>query len=191
MASKITPRVERRATYSALTGLFLAIFTGFTMSKSRKGNDVVIKPFDLIQLALATFRLGRLVSYDQVFETYRAPFTRTVQDPSGMGMTVEAKGKGARAAIGDLLCCPICSGTWIAAGLVYGLNLFPRATRTVLAIFSAVGAAELLNAATEALQWTGQLARERAGTERAAKLKADGTRMQDELTDTHAFRVIR
>ena len=173
MSSKIPPRVERRATYGTLTGIFLAIFTGFTMYKSRKGKLVILKPFDLVQVALASYRLGRLVSYDKVFETYRAPFTRTVKDPSGMGMTVEAKGKGARAAIGELICCPICSGTWIAAGLVYGLNLFPRATRTFLAIFSSIGAAEIINAGTAALEWTEQLAREKAGTERASKEQAD------------------
>ncbi|HEX9075626.1 MAG TPA: DUF1360 domain-containing protein [Anaerolineae bacterium] len=172
MASKLTPRAERRATYGALTGTFLAVFTGFTMFKTRNKKEFLFKPFDLIQLALASYRLGRLISYDKVFETYRAPFTRTIPDPSGAGMTVEPRGRGIRAAIGDMICCPVCSGTWVAAGLVYGLNLFPQATRSFLAIMSSIGAAELINAATEALEWTGQLAREKAGSERASRIEA-------------------
>lgn len=167
MASKLTPRVEKRATYTTLTGIFMSVFAVFALSTSRKHKRVDLKPFDLVQLGLASYRLGRMISYDKVVETYRAPFTRTVPDPSGAGMTVVPKGKGTRAAIGELIACPICSGTWVAAGLYYGLTLFPQATRAFIAIMSSIGFAEVLNAATEAMEWTGQLAREKAGTERA------------------------
>lgn len=170
MTKKLSPRQKRRATYTTLTGIFVTIFASFSMFSSRKRKRTEIKPFEFVQLSLATLRLGRLISYDEVFEPYRAPFTRTVQDPTGEGLTVVSKGNGARAAIGDLVACPICTGTWVAAFLVYGMNLFPRATRSFIAIMSAVGAAELLNAATEMLQWNGQLARERAGNERSRSL---------------------
>jgi hypothetical protein len=84
-------------------------------------------------------------------------------------MTVVPRGTGVRAAIGELICCPICAGTWVAAGLVYGLHFFPEMTRTFLAIMSSIGAAELFNAATEMMEWTGQLARELGGTERTVR----------------------
>jgi hypothetical protein len=166
---KSSPAGERRATYQALSSFFVTSFAGFAFYEARRGKDLDIKPFDLVQLALASYRLGRMVSYDKVFEPYRAPFTRTVPDPSGEGMTVVSKGSGRRQAIGELIACPICAGTWISAGLVYGLALAPRIVRPFLAIMSSIGAAELLDAATEALQWTGQLAREQAGTDRSAK----------------------
>lgn len=168
MASKLSPRVEKRATYTTLTGIFIGAFALFGTWKGRRGKRTAFKPFDLIQVGLASYRLGRMISYDKVAEGYRAPFTRTVPDPSGEGMTVVPKGRGTRAAIGELIACPICAGTWIAAGLVYGMSLFPEGTRTFLAIMSAIGFAEFVNSATEALEWTGQLARERAGTERAS-----------------------
>ncbi len=167
MTRRIPPRLEKRVTYTSLSGIFMGLFALFTLTRGRKGNLVEIKPFDLVQLGLASYRLGRLVSYDKVFEAYRAPFTRTVPDPSGEDMTVVPRGKGSRSAIGELIACPICAGTWVAAGLVYALNLFPNATRTFLAIMSSIGLAEFINAATEALQWSGQLAREKAGAERA------------------------
>ncbi len=74
------------------------------------------------------------------------------------------RGTGARLALGELLTCPICAGTWISAGMVYALQLFPNAARTFMAIFSAIGIAEFLDAATEAFQWFGQVEREEAGT---------------------------
>jgi len=65
--------------------------------------------------------------------------------------------------LGQLITCPICAGTWIAAGLVYALHLMPSATRLFLLINSTVGAAELLNAITESLSWSGEAARKTAG----------------------------
>src|SRR5690606_4392915 len=110
-------------------------------------EELDLRPFDLAQLALATYRLGRLTSYDKVAETYREPFTETVPDPTGAGETVVPEGTGVRRALGELIACPICAGTWIAAALVYGLHLAPRPTRVFLAIMSSIGGAELLNAA--------------------------------------------
>ena len=155
---------ERRATYLTLTGLFLALFAAFAM-RERGGRKVFdLGPLDLLMLGLATFRLGRLAAYDKVTETLRLPFTRTTRDSSGAGDTVVPKGRGVRRAIGELISCPICAGTWIGAALVYGLDIVPRPTRAFMAIMSAIGLAELLNAATEALSWSGQAAREEAGT---------------------------
>lgn len=162
---------SRRATYSALTGVFLGVFALVSRRKPADGKEFRLGPFDLLQLGLASYRMGRMISYDKVFETYRSPVTETVPDASGFGETVEAKGQGVQQALGDLICCPICVGTWAAAFLVYGLRLAPRPTRMMLAIMSSVGLAEFVNAATEYLQWTGQIARERSGSERLAKAK--------------------
>ena len=65
-------------------------------------------------------------------------------------------------ALGELLSCPICTGTWVAAGLVYGLHLAPRPTRVLLAIMSTTGVAHLLYSLTEALSWIGHAARRQA-----------------------------
>ncbi len=118
---------------------------------------------DFVLLSLATFRLGRLVAYDRVMEPLRSPFTRTVPDSTGAGESVEPKGEGAVQAIGQMISCPICSGTWIAALLVYGLVWLPEITRLFLWMSAAIGVAELINSATEALCWAGQLNRTLAG----------------------------
>ncbi len=155
---------ERRATYSILSSIFLAVFGMFALQQGRKQAKFKLRPFELLQLAFASYRLGRMIAYDKVFETYRLPFAKTIPDPSGAGDTTTPRGTGARQALGELITCPICAGTWISAGLVYALQLFPNAARAFLAIFSAIGVAEFLDALTEALQWFGQVEREEAGT---------------------------
>jgi hypothetical protein len=168
---------QQRLTYTALTGTFFALFAAFNLLTRRnsKGRDEGqgVEPFDLALLGLSSYRLGRMVSYDLVMQTYRAPFTETVPDPTGAGDTVQPRGSGWRRAIGELISCPICAGTWISAFLTYGLEIAPRPTRVLLTIVSATGLAELVNALTEWLSWGGQASRERAGTESMGKAKSD------------------
>lgn len=163
MAVSDQKTVERRLTYSALSAAFMSVFALFHLLTRRK-REVRLTPMDLAMMGFATYRLGRLVAYDKVMEAFRSMFAQTVPDPSGAGESVEPRrGSGVQEAIGELLCCPICVGTWVAAGLVYALQLAPRPARVFLSITSAIGIAELLNAATEAFSWFGQAARDEAG----------------------------
>jgi hypothetical protein len=157
---------EEFATKVSLIGIFLSLFIGFASrfnSKKAERRLEKMSSFDLALLGLSTFRLGRLVSYERVFEPIRSLFTETVQDEFGAGETVEPKGKGIQKSLGELISCPICSGTWIAAGLVYGMQLLPRPTRLFLWINSTIGLAEIFNAVTEAFSWWGQEARKKSG----------------------------
>ncbi len=157
-------KVQRRATYSALSVTFMLAFTLFNLLTRKQRKQPKLKPFDLTMLGFAAYRMGRMIAYDKVFETYRSFFAETIPDPSGAGESTEPlKKSGVHQAIGELLCCPICLGTWISAGLVYALTLAPRPTRTLLAIMSSIGVAEILNALTEAFSWFGQAARDEAG----------------------------
>ena len=167
---------QQRMTYTALTGAFFALFAAFHLLTRRRGKDgdeaQGVEPFDLALLGLSSYRLGRLVSYDLVMQPYRAPFAETVPDPTGAGDTVQPKGSGWRRAVGELICCPICAGTWISALLTYALEIAPRPTRVMLTIMSATGLAEMVNALTEWLSWGGQASREQAGSESMAKAEA-------------------
>jgi hypothetical protein len=152
---------QRRATYLGLIGLFLGTFGVFSLARPSRSFE--LKPLDLVMLGLATFRLGRLAAYDSVVRPLREPFTETVPDPTGAGDTTAPEGGGARRAIGELLSCPTCAGTWLAAGQVYALHLAPRPARLLIAIMASVGMAELLGAAVEALGWSGLVSRQEAG----------------------------
>ena len=114
-------------------------------------------------MSLSAFRAGHLIAYDKVAEPLRKPFTETQHDPSGAGDTVVPKGSGTQKALGELVACPICVGTWVGAFLTYGLMFIPGPTRVLLAILSATGVAELLHGLGETLKWNGQLARNRSG----------------------------
>ena len=155
---------EADVTNVALLSLFLGVFGIFANRYSQRHIKTLdLTKTDLFLLAVSTFRLGRLVAYDKVFAPLRAPVAVTRPDESGAGDTTAPRGQGARRSLGELVTCPICSGTWIAAILVYALHLWPGLTRMLLAIFSTIGSAELLDALAESLSWSGQAARKTAG----------------------------
>lgn len=153
---------EARTTKLTLISVFLGLLATFAGRQGRE-TDLRVKPLDLLLLGLSSFRLGRMIAFEGVAAPLREPFTETRLDDTGAGQTVVAAGEGARQAIGELMSCPICAGTWAAAGLVYGLHLAPRPTRVLLAIMSATGIAELCYSLTEALDWTAHAARQHCG----------------------------
>ena len=158
------PEQRERLTYVTLVSLFLGLL-GIFVSRERKARPVFDpQPRDIILIALATFRAGRVAAYERVTQPFRDPVTETVPDEYDAGQNVVAEGTGVRKAIGELVSCPICVGTWVASGLVYGLRIAPGPTRLVAAILGISGLAEVLNAATEALSWSGQAARKQSGS---------------------------
>ena len=152
----------QQATYLAITSTFLAAFGAFVASiGSRRAMET--RPVDLVLLGLASQRLGRLIAFDRVARPERDFFTRTIKDSTGAGETVVADGHGARRAIGELLSCPVCIGTWSAAVLTYALHLVPGPARIFITILAASGFAELSNSAVEAMTWSGRAARSEVG----------------------------
>lgn len=154
--------LSEQTTKVALAGTFLGLLTGFSAVLRQRDEQVELRPFDLALLGLATYRTGRLVAYERVAAPLRDPLTETVPDGSGAGEAVVAAGAGWRWALGELVSCPICIGTWISAGLVYGLHLAPRPTRVFLAVMSATGVAQILSETTEALTWSSRSDRKQA-----------------------------
>lgn len=150
---------ETRASKLTLVSVFLALFGTFAARLIPSNRDLRLGPYELLLLGLASFRIGRMLAYEGVTEPLREPFTRTQPDDSGAGQTVVARGQGARFVLGQLFSCPICIGTWVAAGLVYGLQLLPRPTRLLLAIMSTVGLAQMCHSVTEWLDWNARAAR--------------------------------
>lgn len=140
-----------------------ALFIGWMLIFGPGLNVFKLSAMDLVLLGFSTYRLGRLIAYDRVMEPFRHFFTNTVPDSTGAGESVDPKGEGFQQAIGQLICCPICAGTWVAALLTYLLYLVPGPTRVFLTMTTAIGIAELLGAATEAMSWSGQYARTMSG----------------------------
>lgn len=153
---------SERSSKLTLAGAFLGLLGAFSALLRRRNEQVQLRPLDLAMLGLSTYRTGRLLAFERVAQPLRAPVTETVPDGSGAGEAIVATGKGWRWTLGELVSCPICIGTWVAAGLVYGLHVAPRPTRVFLAIMSSTGVAQILTETTEALTWAGRAARKQA-----------------------------
>jgi hypothetical protein len=122
------------AVFSALSGVFAVWFR-----RSERPLPERMSTADLLLLSVASQRASRLIAKDRVTSAIRAPFTR-YEGSAGPGeVAEEPRGRGLRAAIGELLVCPYCLGMWTSAALTAGLLVAPRFTRwlsAVLAIFS-------------------------------------------------------
>ncbi len=132
--------------YAALVAVFNGLLAT-TLLARRCSNEPLperIEPKDLVLFAIATQKLSRVITKDKVTSAFRAPFTE-VEGKGGAGELEERpRGRGLRRAIGELLTCPFCLGTWVASGFIYGHIFAPRLTRTVASIFAVSGIADFL-----------------------------------------------
>jgi hypothetical protein len=149
-----------RALKLSLVGAFLAA-TGLAGSRDRRG--LAADPIDIGLTGLAAHRIGRMIAFEKVAEPLREPFTATVPDGSGADDTVVARGRGLQWALGELLSCPICVGTWAALGLSIGRLILPGPTRFVIRVLAIAGLAELNHVVVERLEWGARLDRREVG----------------------------
>ena len=124
--------------YAALAAAFWAVFALFLATNGRRIPERI--PFgDLARIALASYKISRVVAKEEVTAFVRAPVT---DDPDAQ----KPKPRGMARVLGELVTCPYCMGLWLASGLSYSLVLFPRQTRFATTIFGAYGVADFLHA---------------------------------------------
>ena len=102
---------------------------------------------DLATLVAANFKAARTLAHDEVTSFLREPF---VEGHAHEGGEEPAEG-GTRQAIGELLTCTRCVGTWTAGGLAATQVLWPRFGRLVTWTLAAAGANDFLQAGFAAL----------------------------------------
>jgi hypothetical protein len=113
-----------------------------------------IRPFNLLVLALASFRLAHLLVFDRITDFIRDPFLKKelVTDEHGAAK-IEKKPANK---LGYLLTCYWCTGIWTSAALV-GLRAFsPRIGRPVVLVLAVAGAQSLMEAAVRFSLRTGR-----------------------------------
>jgi uncharacterized protein DUF1360 len=116
---------------------------------------------DLLVLSAATFKAARTIARDEVTSFLRAPF---VEGEAHSGEDEEPKETGDLAqAIGELVTCSRCIGTWAAAGLATTQILAPRTGRLLTWTLAAAGANDFLQAAFSALANKSNELEQRAG----------------------------
>jgi Protein of unknown function (DUF1360) len=126
------------AEYATLTSAFWMVFALFVLAAGRRIPERM-STGDVVRIALASYKMSRVVSKDDVAVFVRAPVT---EDPEAK----QPKQEGMAAVLGELVTCPYCLGLWFASGLAYTQVLAPRATRFATAIFSAYALTDFLHA---------------------------------------------
>ena len=127
--------------YAGLIVLFSVVAGGFLFSQKRSLPDK-IKLSDVFLLGLATQKISRVVTKGRLTSVVRAPFTK-YEGPAGSGEVYESpRGRGLRRAIGELVSCPFCMGTWMSCAAIAGLVTRPRLTRSLAAIFAVSSVAD-------------------------------------------------
>lgn len=101
---------------------------------------------DFIIIILASFRLTRLIVFDDITAFIRKPFITisTIENSSGdLEPTIEIKGTGLRHFIGSLLSCYWCSGLWCSL-IVVLIYFYLPITFPIFLILAVAGAAAII-----------------------------------------------
>jgi len=114
-------------------------------------------------LVLAVMRAAVTISENEIMAWLREPFTASMPDSCGAGESVCPAGTGWKRAIGGLLVCPICTGTWTALMLVSLYALSHNIGVIAILVLGAAGGSEMLLSLREDLCWNGRLARVKVG----------------------------
>jgi hypothetical protein len=140
-------RTESRpyGAYAQITGVFVGGLTAATVLARLLGRDPRGESaLDLGVLSLATFKLARTISRDEVASFIRLPFVEGEdEEPVETGDLQQA--------IGELVTCTRCVGTWAAAGLATTQVVAPRAGRLLTWTLAAAATNDFLQAAFAAL----------------------------------------
>jgi hypothetical protein len=103
---------------------------------------------DLVVLGAATFKASRTIARDEVTSFLRDPF---VEGEAHEGGEEPLETGDMRQAIGELVTCSRCIGTWVAAGLACAQILAPRFGRLLTWTLAAGGLNDWLQAGFGAL----------------------------------------
>jgi hypothetical protein len=112
-------------------------------------NPACQTPLDLVVLSAASFKGARTVARDEVTSFLRDPFVHG-HAHKGEGEEPVETGDWEQA-IGELVTCSRCTGTWVAAGLATTQILAPRFGRLLTWSLAAAGINDFLQAAFAAL----------------------------------------
>ena len=103
---------------------------------------------DFLVLGAAGFKAARTLSHDEVTSFVREPF---VKGHAHLGEDEEPVQGGMEQAIGELVTCSRCIGTWAAAGLAATQIIAPRFGRLLTWSLGAAAANDFLQAGFAAL----------------------------------------
>ena len=115
---------------------------------------------DFAILGAANFKAARTISRDRIASFVREPF---VEGKAYEGEHERPTGDGMTRAIGELVTCTRCIGTWTAAGLATTQVIAPRFGRMLTLALGTAGVNDFLQTAFVALNHKSDELKKRAG----------------------------
>jgi hypothetical protein len=148
--------------YAAIMGVFAGGLGVAGLLSRVIGRDPQCQtPLDLVVLSAASYKAARTLSSDEVTSFLRTPFVEG-EAHSGEDETPVQTG-GFEQAIGELVTCTRCVGTWAAAGLAVTQILAPRFGRLLTWSLASAGINDFLQAGFAALANKANELEQRAG----------------------------
>ena len=149
MATATLTRRPPYEAYAAIMGTFVGgIGLAGVAARIFDRNPACQTPLDLAVLSLASFKAARTLTSDEVTSFVREPFVR---GKAHHGDEEPLETGDYRQAIGELVTCTRCIGTWAAVGLTTTEVIAPRFGRLLTWTLAAAGANDILQAGFAAL----------------------------------------
>jgi hypothetical protein len=137
------------AAYATIMGVFVGgLAAAGALARALDRDPQCHTALDFAVLGAASFKAARTLSHDEVTSFIRQPFVRG-HAHSGDEEPVEG---GFEQAIGELVTCSRCVGTWVAAALGVTQVIAPRFGRLLTWSLGAAAANDFLQAGFTALK---------------------------------------
>jgi hypothetical protein len=136
--------------YAVIMGVFAGgLGVAGLLSRSLGRDPQCQTPLDLVVLSAASFKAARTLASDEVTSFLRTPFVEGEAHSGEDEQPVQTGGFDQ--AIGELVTCSRCVGTWTAAGLAVTQILAPRFGRLLTWSLASAGLNDFLQAGFAAL----------------------------------------
>jgi hypothetical protein len=130
----------RPVDYAAINAVWLSLAAALIAGSRGRASKDPIATNELIPLGAATFAVSKAVARERIGTWVREPFVDETPEKQ------QPKGGRLRRAIGELVTCTRCVGTWSALGVVGLRVVYPEAGRTVAAVLAASAANDWMQA---------------------------------------------
>ena len=135
------------AAYAAILAAFGGTVAATAAVERVLGRDRrPLSALDYVLLSAATFKSARALSRERVGSVLRQPFVETDDGSHVYDPHERPAGDGMRRAVGELVTCTRCVGTWAAAGLLASQAVAPRFGRLLTWSLAAGAANDFLSA---------------------------------------------
>jgi Protein of unknown function (DUF1360) len=135
--------------YAAITAVFVGgLGSAGAIARALRCDPQCNTALDFLVLSAAAFKAARTLSHDEVTSFLRDPF---IKGRAHSGEDEEPVQGGMEQAIGELVTCSRCAGTWAAAGLAATQVIAPRFGRLLTWSLGAAAANDFLQSAFSAL----------------------------------------